>query len=94
MSRLVRRLIAQYFVWCRYQSAARDLRYIIQRNSNLPGAWENVATIDLRAGTNTGDPGLVINPALEMISFIDPPPNTDPAPAPKNFYRLQVELVP
>jgi hypothetical protein len=76
----------------RYQPTANDLRYIVQRNTDLTNTtgWTEIYRYDLSTGaiselfSITGDE----NATTKVITL------TDPALGTKLFWRLRIELVP
>ena len=75
----------------RYRAAARDLRYIVQRSTDLTNGngWLEIYRFDTSTGvitetSVTGDE----NAGTEVITL------TDPAPGAKVLWRLRIELVP
>lgn len=72
----------------RYTNLARDLRYIIQRSSDLGGTWTEVCRLDTSTGALTGSPLPVVDSTNQTITL------TDPAGGARNFWRLLVQRVP
>jgi hypothetical protein len=75
----------------RYQKEATDLRYIVQRSTDLgaTGAWQEIYRLDTRTGviTENGVTGAE-NPATGLIDL------TDPTASPRSFWRLLIERTP
>jgi hypothetical protein len=76
----------------RYRAAARDLRYIVQRSTDLAlpgGDWTDIYRFDTSTGliTETGVTSTK-DTAAELITL------TDPAPGAKLFWRVLIEQVP
>ena len=75
----------------RYRAAARDLRYIVQRSTDLTNGngWLEIYRFDASTGviTETGVTGDE-NAGTEVITL------TDPASGAKVFWRLRIEQVP
>ena len=75
----------------RYVAAARDLRYIVQRSTDISNAsgWQEIYRYDTSTQTIT-ETGITAdeNPATQVITL------NDPATAPKLFWRLRIERLP
>jgi predicted outer membrane repeat protein len=75
----------------RYQKDATDLRYIVQRSTDLgaTGAWQEIYRLDTRTGVTTenGVTGAE-NPATGLIDI------TDSTASPSSFWRLLIERTP
>jgi hypothetical protein len=75
----------------RYRADARDLRYVVQRSTDLTNVngWTEIYRYDSSTGliTETGVTGNE-NPGTELITL------TDPTLGPQAFWRLRIERVP
>jgi hypothetical protein len=75
----------------RYQKDATDLRYIVQRSTDLGAntAWQEIYRLDTRSGviTENGVTGAE-NPATGLIDL------TDPTTSPCSFWRLLIQRIP
>jgi autotransporter-associated beta strand protein len=76
----------------RYQPTANDLRYIVQRNTDLNNAagWTEIYRFDLSTGVATEHPSITAdeNATTQVITLLDP------APGARLFWRLRIELLP